>query len=177
MENTHEPEVTQEGTTMSPEVEAQDLNQDQPTQPEPSVLEKLTEARTGLFEVPITIEDVKWLKNQCNSKFTFKGPNDAFMLMSVYLGLDGCINHYAKQKDVTSVKLTAGTIEGLAIFINKYEGVGSLAAQRIFNVAVNLQQAIGQMRELDRMIEALEKESQEKEAPATEAPEVADVQP
>ena len=156
-------ETTQDEATLSQEEAA--------TEAPKSELEKMIQARTGLFEVPLTIDDVKWLKNQCNSKFSFRGPNDAFMLMTVYFGLDSCLQHYAGAKDVKSVKLTAGTIEGLAVLVQKYEGAGVPAAQKVFNVAVGIQSAIGQMRALDQQIEALEKAmDSEAEAPQPEQP-------
>ena len=164
MENlTQAPEETTVNETVAENTQEATLDQNEPTE-----LEKMIQARTGLFEVPLTIDDVKWLKNQCNSKFSFRGPNDAFMLMTVYFGLDSCLQHYAGAKDVKSVKLTAGTIEGLAVLVQKYEGAGVPAAQKVFNVAVGIQAAIGQMRALDQQIEALEKAAQAAEEPQTD---------
>lgn len=174
MENlTQAPEETTVNETVTETVQEETTTgQHEPAIEEPkSELEKMIQARTGLFEVPLTIDDVKWLKNQCNSKFSFKGPNDAFMLMTVYFGLDSCLQHYAGAKEVKSVKLTAGTIEGLAVLVQKYEGTGVPAAQKVFNVAVGIQSAIGQMRALDQQIDTLEKAMQAaNEEPQTEQP-------
>lgn len=127
---------------------------------EPSLQDQLTafiEARTGIFEVALDLDDLKWLKNQCNSKFGFKGPNDAFMLMNAYHGLNGALENN-RDKDAVTTRLTAATIEALALLINRYEGAGVVVAQRVFKVAVALQNAIARFRELDAQIEALETE-------------------
>jgi len=123
-----------------------------------SELEKLIELRTGLFDLNLEIEDLKWLKNTCNSKFEFKGPNEAFMLINAYLGLDAAIQNATatKNKKATAIKLSAATIEALAVLVNRYSGAGIAAAQKIFRVAVAFQQPISIMRELDSQIKAIE---------------------
>ena len=135
-------------------------------------LNALIEARTGLFEIALDIEDLKWLKNQCNSKFSFKGPNDGFMLINAYIGLNGALEHH-HDKDATTSRLTASTVEALALLVNRYEGTGVPSAQKIFKVAVALQNVIAQFRDLDSQIDALEKAMQhanQEETPETENP-------
>lgn len=138
-----------------------------PIQDPKAELEALIARRTGLFEIALDIEDLKWLKNQCNSKFTFKGPNDAFMLMNTYIGLSGALEHN-KNKDAVTSKLTAATIESLAMLINRYEGTGAVSAQRVFKTAVSLQAVIAQFRDLDAQIEALEQAINHLENPVNE---------
>lgn len=154
MENTVTDQILEETLpqTEAPETQDQSTNVDNPQ----SELERLIEIRTGLFDVNLELEDLKWLKNTCNSKFSFKGPNDAFMLINAYLGLDGAIQNIGAQKDVKTVKLTAATVEALAVLVNRYEGTGVGPAQKVFKVAISLQQAISIMRELDSQINALE---------------------
>ena len=129
----------------------------EPIEDPKSELDKLIELRTGLFAVNLDAEDLKWLKNSCNSKFSFKGPNDAFMLINAFLGLDAALQHSPKGGETKTVQLTAATVEALAVLVNRYEGSGIGPAQKIFKVAVALQQVIGIMRELDSQISILEK--------------------
>ena len=166
MENTTNDAVLQEQLpeqeimdSTEPQVEDQSSTVEEPK----SELENLIELRTGLFEVALDIDDLKWLKNSCNSKFSFKGPNDAFMLINAYLGLDSAIQNLATNKEARSVKLSAATIEALAVLVNRYEGTGVGPAQKIFKIAVSLQQVIGIMRELDSQINAIEAAMQKPE--------------
>lgn len=122
-----------------------------------SEIDRLVDIRTGQWSVALGIDDLKWLKNQCNSTFSFKGPNDAFMLVNAFLGLDSAIQMFGKDKEAQSCQLAASTVEAVAILINRYEGKGVPAAQRTFKIAVSLQQVVTQMRELDQAIDALEK--------------------
>lgn len=140
-EQAAEPQNDQQSETLSP--------QDQ--------LDKLIEARTGIFETALDLDDLKWLRNQCNSKFTFKGPNDAFMLMNAYIGLDAAISHWDhKNKEAVTSRLTASTVEALAILMNRYEGTGTTSAQKVFKIAVALQNVIARFKEMDKEIELLE---------------------
>jgi hypothetical protein len=172
MENTANDAVLQEQVTeqdvmetTEPQVEDQSSVTEEPK----SELENLIELRTGLFEVSLDVEDLKWLKNSCNSKFGFKGPNEAFMLINAYLGLDAAIQNISQNKEAKSVKLSAATIEALAVLVNRYEGTGVAIAQRVFKVAVSLQQVIGIMRELDTEINAIEAAMKAEEKPETAA--------
>jgi len=151
MDSTLENPVLQEETLQA------EATVDEGLQQEPkSELDQLIELRTGLFDVNIDTEDLKWLKNSFNSKFSFKGPNDAFMLINAYLGIDAAIQNAPKSSEARTVKLTAATVEALAVLINRYEGSGIGPAQKIFKVAVALQQVISIMRDLDSQISALE---------------------
>jgi len=154
MDNTLENPVLQEETLQAEAIA--DENQQEFADPK-TELDQLIELRTGLFDVNLDTEDLKWLKNSCNSKFSFKGPNDAFMLINAFLGLDAAIQNAPKSSEARTIKLTAATVEALAVLVNRYEGSGIGPAQKIFKVAVALQQVIGIMRELDSQISILEK--------------------
>lgn len=160
MENSLDMTNAQEETlqeVMEPQTEQAAEPQNEQSLSPQDQLNKLIEARTGIFETALDLEDLKWLRNQCNSKFTFKGPNDAFMLMNAYIGLDAAISHWDhKNKEAVTSKLTASTVEALAILMNRYEGTGTTAAQRVFKIAVALQNVIARFKEMDKEIELLE---------------------
>jgi len=162
MDNTLESQVLDEQTVQNETVAGE---ASEPIEDPKAELDKLIELRTGLFDVNLDAEDLKWLKNSCNSKFSFKGPNDAFMLINAYLGLDAALQNMPKGKEETSVKLTAATVEALAVLVNRYEGSGIGPAQKIFKVAVSLQQVISVMRELDQQINAIEQALQAQNSP------------
>jgi hypothetical protein len=167
MDNTLESQVLDEQTVQNETLAGE---ASEPIENPQSELDKLIELRTGLFDVNLDADDLKWLKNSCNSKFSFKGPNDAFMLINAYLGLDAALQHLPKGGENTSVRLTAATVEALAVLVNRYEGSGIGPAQKIFKVAVSLQQVITVMRDLDSQINALEQAMEAKNAPQTEEP-------
>lgn len=163
-------------TQVMPAVEETVGNQEPETFDPQLELDKLIAQRTGLFEIALNIDDLKWLKNQCNSKFSFKGPNDAFMLMSAHIGLGAAIDNHDQPKDSATTKLTASTVEALAMLVNKYEGTGAHAAHNIFKIAVALQNVIARFKEYDSQIDALEKmikhqneQPQDESAPEQEA--------
>jgi hypothetical protein len=165
MDNTLESQVLDEQTVQNETVAGE---ASEPIEDPKAELDKLIELRTGLFDVNLDAEDLKWLKNSCNSKFSFKGPNDAFMLINAYLGLDAALQNMPTGKEATSVKLTAATVEALAVLVNRYEGSGIGPAQKIFKVAVSLQQVISVMRELDQQINAIEQALHAQNEPQTD---------
>lgn len=164
MDNTLESQVLDEQTVQNETITGETA---EPISDPKSELDKLIDLRTGLFEVNLDADDLKWLKNSCNSKFSFKGPNDAFMLINAFLGLDAALQHLPKGEDAKPVQLTAATVEALAVLVNRYEGSGIGPAQKIFKVAVSLQQVIGIMRDLDTQINALEKALNAQNEPET----------
>lgn len=164
MDNTLESQVLDEQTVQNETITGETA---EPIADPKSELDKLIDLRTGLFEVNLDADDLKWLKNSCNSKFSFKGPNDAFMLINAFLGLDAALQHLPKAGEEKPVQLTAATVEALAVLVNRYEGSGIGPAQKIFKVAVSLQQVIGIMRDLDTQINALEKALSAQNKPET----------
>jgi len=155
MENSVEQPIVED--TVSVEAPTQEQTNEPHTQEPKSELDELINQRTGPFRVGLTLEDLKWLKNQCNSSFPFKGPNEAFLLINAYLGLDSAIKRMTSNKEETAV-LIANTIEALSVMIARYEGKGVAAAQRAFGIAIALQDVIPVLKELDLKIEALQAE-------------------
>ena len=161
--------------TQEPEA---DVMPGEQSQPEKSMLDQLIDRRTGYFSVKLDTADLKWIKNACNSggKFSFTGPNEAFMLMNCYLGFSAAIaraEQEAKEQTESdgSVQIQAAAIEAAAILINKYSGSGLDTAQRVFRIAMALNPAIMDMKDLDKLInmiknqEAIENEKKVGEEP------------
>lgn len=144
---------------------------------EMSELERITNLRTGYFKVSLNLEDLKWLVNSCkNSKFKFVGPNEAFMVMNCYLGFSSAIARKTAESQEGSetsptVDVQAAAIEGAALLLNRYEGGGLESAQRVFRIAVALNEPIMEMKQLDQIINALKLQSakQDEESQKTEA--------
>ena len=147
--------------------------QEEGESPEPveelSEVQKLINKRTGFWAVNLELADLKWIKNQCNSKFEFNGPNEAFMMMNCYLGFASAV---ARIEQATKMKLEseapavqASAIEACALLLNRYTGSGLESAQRVFRIAVALNGSIMEMKELDDQIEKLKQaDSDEAEA-------------
>lgn len=142
----------------------------QPDQEEPqkemSELDRLINRRAGFFPVNLSLEDLKWIANACKSnKFSFTGPNEAFMVMNCYLGFSAAVARRAEEmkgknemlSEILSqpVEIQAAAIEAAAILLNKYEGSGLESAQRVFRIAVALNTPIMEMKELDQHINQL----------------------
>jgi hypothetical protein len=135
---------------------------------EMTLMESLVAKRTGFFTVKMSPADVKWVKNACNDKFTFTGPNEAFMVMNCFLGFSGATARLKDSKEVDTsqeIQLQASAVEGAAILLSRYEGNGMEAAQRVFRIAVALNGPAMEMKELDREINALKLEEQTKVKP------------
>jgi len=125
-------------------------------------LEKLTAQRTGFFKVSLSPNDIKWIKNACNDKFEFTGPNEAFMVMNCYLGFSSIHNRMDSTKDTFDIpqnlEMNASAIEGAAILLNKYKGHGIETAQRVFRIAVALNKPAMEMKDIDQRINILKLE-------------------
>jgi hypothetical protein len=129
-------------------------------------LEKLIHRRTGYWKVKMELLDLKWVKNACQGKLNFTGPNEAFMLMNCYLGFSGAVARMEQEKDQTvPVDLQASAIEACALLLNKYSSSGIESAQRVFRIAIALNDVIMEMKNLDAIIQQLrDAEEKQKEA-------------
>jgi hypothetical protein len=139
--------------------ETQSETAQNPAEKEMSALDQLINKRTGFWEIGLEEADVKWIRNQCNSKFQFVGPNEAFMLMNCYLGFASAVARLDKAakeglKDERPV-VQAAAIEACAMLINRFEGTGLESAQRVFRIAIALNGPITEMKNLDKQIEQL----------------------
>lgn len=129
-------------------------------EPELSELDKLINRRTGYFGIKLDLADLKWIKNACNAKFTFTGPNEAFMLLNCYLGFSSAIariENDIKNKVVGPelINVQASALEAAAILLNKYSGTGTELADRVFKIAIALNSPVMEMKSLDKQIEFL----------------------
>jgi hypothetical protein len=136
---------------------------------EQSALDMLISRRTGFYPIKLDIADLKWIKNSCNSgKFTFTGPNEAFMVMNCFMGVSAAIARLEQEKaekmeSTGSVEMQAAAIEAAAILLNKYEGSGLESAQRVFRIAIALNGPVMEMKQLDQIINQLKIEEAKKD--------------
>jgi hypothetical protein len=132
-----------------------------------SEVDKLINKRTGFWEIGLEEADVKWIRNHCNSKFSFTGPNEAFMLMNCYLGFASSLGRHeeAVKNGINPgpFVVQAGALEACAMLINRFEGSGLESAQRIFRIAIALNGPISEMKKLDDQISVLRAEAQTSE--------------
>jgi hypothetical protein len=135
------------------------MTEPQSAETEMSEIDKLINKRTGFWEIGLEEADVKWIRNQCNSKFSFTGPNEAFMLMNCYLGFASAIARMEQSaKDGAPAErpiVQAAAIEACAMMVNRFDGTGLESAQRIFRIAIALNGPISEMKNLDKQIEQL----------------------
>jgi hypothetical protein len=178
-------EVIEETVTEATESQDMEPAQDmEPTQEEPdfqeptqtmSALDQLINRRTGFFSITLDLTDLKWIKNACGSnKFTFTGPNEAFMVMNCFLGFSSAIARFEQEQAENSesngsIQVQASAIEAAAILLNKYQSSGLESAQRVFRIAVALNQSVMEMKQLDQIINQLKVEEAKQEELAKEA--------
>jgi hypothetical protein len=178
-------EVIEETVTEATESQDMEPAQDmEPTQEEPdfqeptqtmSALDQLINRRTGFFSITLDLTDLKWIKNACGSnKFTFTGPNEAFMVMNCFLGFSSAIARFEQEQAENSesngsIQVQASAIEAAAILLNKYQSSGLESAQRVFRIAVALNQSVMEMKQLDQIINQLKVEEAKQAELAKEA--------
>ena len=158
-------QITDSVTQEAPTNHEDQVFEPQPDQTEPqqemSELDGLINRRTGFFPVNLGLEDLKWIANACKSnKFSFIGPNEAFMVMNCYLGFSAAVARRTDEmKGETEmsqyVQVQAAALEAAAILLNKYEGSGLESAQRVFRIAVALNTPVMEMKQLDQIINQL----------------------
>jgi SpoU rRNA methylase family enzyme len=142
---------------------------------EQSALDMLIARRTGFYPIKLDIADLKWIKNSCNSgKFTFIGPNEAFMVMNCFMGVSAAIARLEQEKaekmeSTGSVEMQAAAVEAAAILLNKYEGSGLESAQRVFRIAIALNGPVMEMKQLDQIINQLKIEEAKQDELAKQA--------
>lgn len=118
-------------------------------------LEKMIARRTGFWQVKMEAQDAKWIKNACQGKFEFTGPNEAFMLMNCFLGFSSAVARQESEKQTDTIVVQASAIEACAFFINRHSASGIESAQRLFRIAMNMNNVMMELRSLDEQIEAL----------------------
>lgn len=153
-------QITDSVTQAEPHQDMAEDSQEEPQQ-EMSELDRLINRRTGFFPVSLNLEDLKWIANACKSnKFSFTGPNEAFMVMNCYLGFSSAVarrtEEMKSENEMTQhVEVQAAALEAAAILLNKYESSGLESAQRVFRIAVALNTPVMEMKQLDQIINQL----------------------
>lgn len=153
-------QITDSVTQAEPQLDMAEDRQEEPQQ-EMSELDRLINRRTGFFPVSLNLEDLKWIANACKSnKFSFTGPNEAFMVMNCYLGFSSAVarrtEEMKSENEMTQhVEVQAAALEAAAILLNKYESSGLESAQRVFRIAVALNTPVMEMKQLDQIINQL----------------------
>lgn len=156
-EPTDETIVTDPGDDLPTNEEVKEYKESELTE-----AEKLLQKRTGYWPVHLDPVDIKWVKNACNNKFEFTGPNEAYMLMNCFVGFSSAVERdKADSENKEPAVLPASSIEACAFFINRYSASGIDAAQRSFRIAMALNPIIMQMKELDSAIDAARKAEEE----------------
>ena len=143
-------------------------------------VEALRQHRIGYFDVPmVQFEDLKYLRSKLQGEYEFTGPQEAFLLMNAYMGIENSFATYQKitkeaqknKTDLPTIQLSAAAIEAAVMYTGRAKGRGIEAAQRIFRIAMALNGPAKQMRALDDSIKAKEEQLRsEKMGPNPEQP-------
>jgi hypothetical protein len=159
-EETKEIEIENEVAATQEET-VQEETDSQPTAPEVelSELDKAVQARMGHFQVNIGYDDLKYIKNLLNNKVEWKGPNEAYLMLTALLNLSFELkNMEPKGSNRETVMLPSTTLESINFFLNRVTGKGEESAHRIFAVSMLLRPAMEEIKKLDELIEKLQSE-------------------
>lgn len=160
-------DVLDQMPVMEETIELPQADEQQPGEPIQGIseIEHLTNKRTGFWEISMEEADVKWVRNQCNSKFNFVGPNEAFMVMNCYLGFASALARHENAVKAGQAPgpflIQAVALEACALMLNRFEGSGMESAQRVFRIAVALNGPISEMKDLDERIAQLKAQEAE----------------
>jgi hypothetical protein len=128
-------------------------------QPELSELDKAIQQRMGSFEITISPADLKYIKNLLNNKIEWKGPNEAYLLLTALLSLSSELKNLDSSKNErVKLMLPSTTLESINFFLARVTGKGEESAHRIFAVSMLLRPALEKIKKLDDAIEILKSE-------------------
>jgi hypothetical protein len=119
-------------------------------------LTELQAKRMGSFEVSLTFNDARYLRNLLD-KSEWVGPNQAYLLIISKLEMSN-ICEALKGMDpgqMHKVKMTSACIESLNYFMSRWSGTGEQSAQKLFASSMLLRGAIGEINKIDSEIEEL----------------------
>mgnify|MGYP001357250224 CR=1 FL=1 len=117
-------------------------------------LEKLRDFRkNGSISLDISYSDFKKIRNTFKNDIPWEGPNQAYLLTILMLGLEAALSTMdPKNKETQKVPLKNDSIESIAFFLNKINGKNSHSAQNSLGMFFALQQAIAQLKQVDKEI-------------------------
>jgi hypothetical protein len=75
-----------------------------------------------------------------------------------------------KEAESAGVQIQASAVEAAAILINKFEGSSMESAQRIFRIAIALNNPVMEMKQLDQIINQIKLETAKQEELANQEP-------
>jgi len=166
------PEVEQETSEAPAPVDFESLS----TQEK---IEFLQDQRVGTFAVPLLhLDDLKYLRGKMQGEYEFTGPQEAFMLMNAFMGIESAYATYSKvlkeaqknKAEAPVIALSAAAIEGAIYYTGRVKGKGIEQAQRTFRIAMALNGAAKKMREIDELVKEYREKLKAEETPADSTP-------
>jgi hypothetical protein len=129
-------------------------------QVEMSELDKAVQARMGHFAINVSPSDLKYIKNTLNNKIEWKGPNEAYLMLTALLILSNELKSLEKSSPTerVNVSLPSTALESINYFLSKVTGKGEESAHRLFSVSMLLRPALEEIKKLDELIEKLQSE-------------------
>lgn len=127
---------------------------------------ELSRIRMGAFNVKISYNDLKYIKNLLNGKIEWRGPNESYLLIISFLAIDGALSNLDQKSGNTpvNVELPSAAIESISHFLTRVTGKGLESAQRLFAVSMLLRPAMEEIRKVDAEIETLKNEMNSKKS-------------
>jgi hypothetical protein len=164
----NEQQVEKEQST---QIESESVEQNevetQEVLPEPSpdpktkseILNELINIRMGNFDISSTYQTLKYIKNVISQKVSWKGSNEAYLVIISTLNLDSVLADLdPKSSTPTKVSLSSATVESVNYFLNKMDGTGLDSAQKLFGAVMTLRPVLEELKRLDEKIKVLQSE-------------------
>ena len=120
---------------------------------------ELLSKRSGEFEVNVTYNELKYIKNTLAQKIEWTGSNEAYLLVLTLVALDSRLEELnPKLQEKVKISLPSVALETINYFFSKISGKGVDAAQKLFAAAMQIRPAIEEMKKLDSDIQRLKSE-------------------
>jgi len=151
------PEVAETTVEAPVEVKTEEQPKEEKELTPEETLEKLKDFRkNGSISLEVNYSDFKKIRNTFKNDIPWEGPNQAYLLTILMLGLEAGLSMMDPKSDKSQkVPLKNDSIESIAFFLNKVTGKNSHSAQNSLGMFFALQQAITQLKQIDQEIASL----------------------
>lgn len=123
------------------------------------ILNELINIRMGNFDISSTYQTLKYIKNVISQKVSWKGSNEAYLVIISTLNLDSVLASLdPKSNTPTKISLSSATVESVNYFLNKMDGTGLDSAQKLFGAVMTLRPVLEELKRLDEKIKVLQSE-------------------
>lgn len=145
--------------------ESSELNEDDMPEEEVSPEERLQQLKhfrtNGGISINVSYNDFKFIVNTFRDKVEWKGPNEAYLLMILNMGLNNAMAQFEEKKSKTEeqmIQISNSSIEFMNRFQHRISGKNSHAAGNYMGLFGVVSHCTSQLESVDKEIESLKDE-------------------